>query len=129
MGTNGKEKILVVDDVQANIVLMKAILSKSSYEIVTATTGLNIMELIAQEQPDLILLDIMMAGMDGYEVLRSIRANEETKKLPVVMVSALGSPEEVEKAYELGANDFITKPIVIPQLLNIVKNQLALSKM
>lgn len=118
-------KILVIDDVQTNLVLMKAVLAKQ-YQVATALSGINILELIDKEKPDLILLDIMMAGMDGFEVLNVIRNNEPTKSLPVIMVTALANPDEVTKAYELGANDYISKPIIIPQLLSTVKNQLAL---
>jgi len=128
MNTTNNAKILVVDDVQANTVLMKAILTKSGYDIITATNGLDTMKIVDAEKPDLIILDIMMAGMDGYEVLRTLRANDDTKNIPVVMVSALSDSKEIAKAYELGANNYITKPIVIPQLLKVVEDQIALSK-
>lgn len=125
METGKKTKILVVDDVNTNLVLMKAVLSKQ-YDVATALSGVKILELIETEQPDLILLDIMMAGMDGFEVLNVIRNNEATKDLPVIMVTALANSDEVTKAYELGANDYISKPIIIPQLMSAVKTQLTL---
>lgn len=121
-----RPKILVIDDVQTNLVLTKAILSKQ-YQVATALSGVKILELIEAEKPDLILLDIMMAGMDGFEVLNVIRNNEASKSLPVIMVSALSNPDEISKAYELGANDYISKPIVLAQLLSTVKTQLALA--
>lgn len=125
MDAGKRNKILVVDDVHTNLVLMKAVLSKQ-YDVATALSGVKILELIEAEKPDLILLDIMMAGMDGFEVLNVIRNNEPTKDLPVIMVTALANTEEVSKAYELGANDYISKPIVIAQLLSAVKTQLTL---
>lgn len=125
MDAGKRNKILVVDDVHTNLVLMKAVLSKQ-YDVATALSGVKILELIETEKPDLILLDIMMAGMDGFEVLNVIRNNEPTKDLPVIMVTALANTEEVSKAYELGANDYISKPIVIAQLLSAVKTQLTL---
>lgn len=125
MDVGKRNKILVVDDVHTNLVLMKAVLSKQ-YDVATALSGVKILELIETEKPDLILLDIMMAGMDGFEVLNVIRNNEPTKDLPVIMVTALANTEEVSKAYELGANDYISKPIVIAQLLSAVKTQLTL---
>lgn len=125
MDVGKRNKILVVDDVHTNLVLMKAVLAKQ-YDVATALSGVKILELIETEKPDLILLDIMMAGMDGFEVLNVIRNNEPTKDLPVIMVTALANTEEVSKAYELGANDYISKPIVIAQLLSAVKTQLTL---
>lgn len=125
MDAGKRNKILVVDDVHTNLVLMKAVLAKQ-YDVATALSGVKILELIETEKPDLILLDIMMAGMDGFEVLNVIRNNEPTKDLPVIMVTALANTEEVSKAYELGANDYISKPIVIAQLLSAVKTQLTL---
>lgn len=122
---NNKAKILVIDDVQTNLVLVKAVLSKS-YSVATALSGIKILELLETEKPDLILLDIMMAGMDGFEVLRVIRQTEDYKDVPVIMVSALGTPEEISKAYDMGANDYVRKPIVLPRLLNAVKTQLTL---
>lgn len=122
---NNKAKILVIDDVQTNLVLVKAVLSKS-YSVATALSGIKILELLETEKPDLILLDIMMAGMDGFEVLRVIRQTEDYKDVPVIVVSALGTPEEISKAYDMGANDYVRKPIVLSRLLNAVKTQLTL---
>ena len=78
---------------------------------------------MAANNVDLVLLDLMMPGMDGYEVLTRLRNQEETKELPVVILSALNSSDDVTKGFQLGANDFITKPIIMERLLTCVATQ------
>ena len=102
-----RPKILVADDVPENVRLLEAVLVPRGYEVVTATDGRAALDLVETEQPDLILLDVMMPGLDGYAVCRSLRANNDTAMLPVIMVtSSIG--QEKTKAIEAGAEDVVT---------------------
>jgi len=109
-------RVLVVDDQPANIRLLEAILVTRGYDIRTAASGEEALTRIAESEPDLVLLDIVMPGIDGYEVCRRIRERVETAYLPVVMVTASGDEQKV-KALEAGADDFLTKPINQSELL------------
>ncbi len=109
-------RVLVVDDQPANVRLLEAMLVTRGYDVVSASSGEEALALIAQSEPDLVLLDIVMPGMDGYEVCRMIRERIETAYLPVVMVTASGDEQKV-KALEVGADDFLTKPIDKSELL------------
>jgi adenylate cyclase len=109
-------RVLVVDDQPANVRLLEAILAPRGYVVETASSGEEALALITESEPDLVLLDIVMPGMDGYDVCRKIRLRKETAYLPVVMVTASGDEQKV-KALEVGADDFLTKPIVQSELL------------
>ena len=111
-----KARVLVVDDQPANIRLLEAILAPRGYDVATATSGEEALETISQTPVDLVLLDIVMPGLDGYEVCRRIRGQVDTAYLPVVMVTASGEEEKI-KALEAGADDFLTKPINQSELL------------
>lgn len=116
--------VLVVDDIALNILLIEKMLKKFGFEIRKANSGAQALEAIVERQPNLVLLDIMMPGMSGYEVLEKIRADKSMQELPVVMLSALSANDDVSKAISLGANDFITKPVVMERLYNTVASQL-----
>ena len=106
-----KPKILVVDDEERNLRLMKAMLIPLGYEVVLARDGLEALDRVRKIPPDVILLDIMMPKMDGFELARQLKEDEGTKIIPIVMVTALKEVEDRVKALEVGADDFLTKPI------------------
>lgn len=118
--------VLAVDDVPINLVLVEKMLSKFNFQLRKATDGRHALEAVAAKRPDLILLDLMMPGIDGFEVLRILRSNPATAGIRIVILSALNSNEDIVRGYQMGANDFITKPIILEKLLNCVATQLQL---
>jgi class 3 adenylate cyclase len=122
-------KILVVDDTANNVKLLKDLLTVRGYAVVTASSGSEGLEQIEKERPDLVLLDVMMPGMNGYDVCRRIRENPGTGVLPVVMVTALDPGQERIKGLEAGADDFLTKPINQPELLARVRSLLRIKEL
>jgi adenylate cyclase len=125
--TERTPKILVVDDVPENVRLLEAVLVPRGYEVVTAHDGEAALDLVEAEEPDLILLDVMMPGLDGYAVCTRLRANDDTAMLPVIMVtSSLG--QEKTRAIEAGADDFIPKPFNHDELLTRVRSLLRIKR-
>jgi len=104
-------RILVVDDVEANVRLLEAKLTLEYYEVMTAGDGAKALQVASDERPDIILLDVMMPGMDGFETCRRLKADPVTRHIPVVLVTALDGREDKIKGLGVGADDFVTKPI------------------
>ncbi|KQY66016.1 MULTISPECIES: PleD family two-component system response regulator [unclassified Brevundimonas] len=104
-------RILVVDDVEPNVRLLEAKLTLEYYEVLTACDGATALQIASDERPDIILLDVMMPGMDGFETCRRLKADPVTRHIPVVLVTALDGREDKIKGLEAGADDFVTKPI------------------
>lgn len=120
-------RILVVDDTPQNIRLLDAVLTPRGYVVVHAGSGQAALDLVQQRPPDLILLDILMPGMDGYEVCRRLRADPTYQALPIIMITASGDQEKL-KALEAGADEFITKPFNQAELLARVKSLLRIKQ-
>lgn len=124
--TNNFIKILVVDDEKINLQVITNILTIQNYNIDTATNGLNALNLAKKNSYDLILLDIMMPKMSGYEVCKIIRKNNTMYELPIIILTAKNQPEDITTAFNLGANDYIIKPFDKNELLSKIKTQLTL---
>jgi CheY-like chemotaxis protein len=116
--------VLVVDD-EPNIVLsLKFLISQQGYEVRTAASGEEALEALAEQVPDLILLDVMMPRPDGYEVCQKIRATPEWKDIPVIMLTAKGRDVEKQKGFAMGADDYITKPFSTQELVVKVREMI-----
>jgi two-component system cell cycle response regulator len=122
-------RILVVDDVAANTRLLEAKLGAEYYQVTTAHSGLEAIEIAQSWQPDLILLDVMMPGLDGYETCKRLKDDPKTQHIPVVMVTALSEPEERLQGLDAGADDFLTKPVDYETLLARVKSLVRLKRL
>ena len=124
-----KVNVLVVDDYGENVELLKELLTASGYDVTTAYDGDEAVNKVKQQIPDLILLDIMMPKMDGYQVCEALRANDETKEIPIIFVTAKTEVKDWTHAiFNVGVNSYITKPINPKKLLDKVKSVLKMKQ-
>ncbi len=121
-GPMDRKKILLVDDSSTVLLMERMILSKNEYDVVTARDGQEGVEKALSEKPDLILMDVVMPRMDGFEACRRLREQDDTKSIPVIMVTTRGELASVETGYSSGCNDYVTKPINGLELLAKVKS-------
>ncbi|MGL5016065.1 MAG: hybrid sensor histidine kinase/response regulator [Bacteroidales bacterium] len=119
-------KILIVDDTETNVLLLLTILRKSGFQLHTASNGLEALEKVATFRPDLILLDVMMPVMNGYETITKLKENPETADIPVMFLTALNDTENLVKGFSLGASDYIGKPFRREELLTRINYHLKL---
>lgn len=124
-----QSSILIVDDTQDNVHLLTQILTLRGYKVHTASEGKQALEAAATISPDLILLDIMMPGMDGYTVCERLKAKPETAHIPMIFISALNEPLDKVKAFALGGVDYLTKPFQMEEILARVDVHLTLRKL
>ena len=122
MKTASDINILIVDDSTTNVVLLEAILDERGYKIHTALNAKEAYSIIAKHKPDLILLDLLMPKISGFDFLQEIKKNNVTKDTPVIIVSALTDEENIDKIKEMGAVDFVKKPIDLQYLVNKVES-------
>ena len=122
-------RVLVVDDILSNVKLLEAKLTAEYFEVVTAFSGEQALARIGTEAPDIVLLDVMMPGMDGFEVCRRIKSNPKTAHVPVVMVTALDQPSDRVTGLDAGADDFLTKPVDDTALFARVRSLVRLKTM
>jgi CheY-like chemotaxis protein len=119
-------KVLIVDDNQQNLELIQAYLESLACRLEVAIDGAEAMASIAREQPDLVLLDVMMPRMSGFEVCQKLKGNPSTRDIVIIMVTALHEVSDMERAVECGCDDFVSKPVNKVELLARVKGLLAL---
>ncbi|MGF1456153.1 MAG: PleD family two-component system response regulator [Alphaproteobacteria bacterium] len=126
-------RVLIIDDTEANVILLTATLTADYYDVVTATSGEAGLQRARSDPPDLVLLDVMMPGLDGFQVCRFFKADPQLAHIPVVLVTALSRPEDRVKGLEAGADDFLTKPvdtmILMARVKNLVRTKIAMDEL
>jgi adenylate cyclase len=127
--TEANHRILVVDDTPANIQSLAAILKEKGYQISVATNGKQALDVLARVQPDLILLDVMMPEMDGFETCRRLKANEQWQHIPVIFLTAKTETSDIVQGFELGAVDYVAKPFNAHELLARVSTHLTMDEL
>ncbi|AGY54766.1 Response regulator PleD [Bacteroidales bacterium CF] len=118
--------ILIVDDVDANVLLLKLLISKAGYKTMTAFNGRDALDAVEKQKPDLILLDIMMPIMDGHEVAKKLKERPEYADIPIIFLSALNSTEDIVQGFRFGAADYVSKPFNKDELLTRINHQISL---
>lgn len=119
-------KILIVDDVMSNVLSLKVLLTNEKFAIATASNGRQALEQVEKENPDLVLLDVMMPDMSGFEVAQHLKSNPQTAEIPIIFLTALNSTADIVKGFQVGANDFISKPFNKEELIIRVTHQISL---
>ena len=119
-------KILIVDDVVSNVLLLKILLSNEKFQVCTANNGTTCIEIAKKEHPDLILLDVMMPDISGFDTAVILKKDEETKEIPIIFLTALNTPADLVHGFKVGASDFLTKPFNKEELVMRVMQQISL---
>ena len=119
-------KVLIVDDVISNVLLLKVLLTNEKFKIVTAGNGTQALEQVKKENPDLVLLDVMMPDISGFEVAQQMKADPEMSEIPIIFLTALNSTADIVKGFQVGGNDFISKPFNKEELIIRVTHQISL---
>ena len=122
-----KQTVLIIEDSPLTVKILRNML-QSEYDVLSAFSGVDGYEIAVAKNPDIIILDVVMSGMDGYEVCKKLKSNSLTKSIPVIFISALGEMEDERKGLEIGAIDYITKPFSEPIVKIRVKNHLELKR-
>ncbi|MEA3513116.1 MAG: response regulator [Campylobacterota bacterium] len=120
--------ILVVDDTKVNIQILMELLG-DDYDILACRDGETAIEMAQEDKPDLILLDIMMPKMDGFEVCEKLKEKPDTKEIPIIFLTAMSDEDSIEKAYDIGGSNYVTKPFKPKELLARVKRELELQEL
>jgi two-component system sensor histidine kinase/response regulator len=123
---NSEYTVLIVDDVDANVLLLKLLISKAGYKTLSAYNGRDALDIIMKDNPDLVLLDIMMPIMDGHEVAKKLKETPGKEELPIIFLSALNSTEDIVQGFKLGAADYVSKPFNKDELLIRINHQISL---
>ena len=119
-------KILIVDDVVSNVLLLKILLTNEKFQVCTANNGKACIEMAQSEHPDLILLDVMMPDLNGFDTAVILKKNEATKDIPIIFLTALNTPQDLVHGFQVGASDFLTKPFNKEELVMRVTQQISL---
>ncbi len=119
-----KKKILLVDDSRTVLLMHQLLLADRGYELLTARDGEEALEKAVAARPDLIFLDVIMPGMDGFETCQALRAHETTRDIPIIMVTTSGEPQNIQRGFDCGCSDYITKPFNDNELLDKLERYL-----
>jgi len=119
-------KILIVDDVVSNVLLLKILLTNEKFQVCTANNGTSCIEMTRKEHPDLILLDVMMPDMNGFDTATILKKDDSTKDIPIIFLTALNTPQDLVHGFQVGASDFLTKPFNKEELVMRVTQQISL---
>lgn len=119
-------KILIVDDLETNVLLLQVLLKKMQYKLAVAYNGMQAIEKVESERPDLILLDVMMPELDGFETAKRLKSNDFSKDIPIIFLTALDSANDIVKGFQIGASDYVTKPFKKEELLVRVSHQISI---
>jgi CheY-like chemotaxis protein len=117
-----RKKILIVDDSATILMMVRMVLGRGRYDLVTACDGRDAVEKARVQKPDLVVMDVVMPRMTGFEACRELRQRVETKDIPIILVTTRGEPESVEKGFECGCSEYVTKPIDGLELLSKVQS-------
>ena len=119
-------KILIVDDVVSNVLLLKILLANQKFQVCTANNGTTCIEMAKKEHPDLILLDVMMPDINGFDTAVVLKKDDSTKEIPIIFLTALNTPQDLVRGFQVGASDFLTKPFNKEELVMRVNQQISL---